>query len=87
MNSSGKRIPAGWSFVGGTLLGALAAVALPASIHMGGARAGSAGQAAVVAVSEVRTVSDASVQVDQGAVAEQQEHRLAGHSELELQPD
>jgi hypothetical protein len=85
MNSSGKRIPAGWSFVGGTLLGALAAVALPASIHMGGARAGSRAQTAAVAVPEARPASDASVQDDRNA-AETQEHRLAGHSELELQP-
>jgi hypothetical protein len=86
MNSSGKRISAGWSFVGGTLLGALAAVALPASIHMGGAGAEAAGQAAAVAVPEVRPASDAPVQDDHTAT-ETQEHRLAGHSELELQPD
>ncbi len=28
MNSSGKRIPAGWSFLGGMLLGALAVLGL-----------------------------------------------------------
>ena len=82
MNSSGKRIPAGWSFVGGTLLGALAAVALPASIH--GART-AASQATAAVVSQVRT--DISVQDDRIPAADPQEHRLAGHSELELQPD
>ena len=84
MNSSGKRIPAGWSFVGGTLLGALAAVALPASIH--GART-AASQTAAAVVSEVRTAADMSGQDDRTPAADPQEHRLAGHSELELQPD
>jgi hypothetical protein len=84
MNSSGKRIPAGWSFVGGTLLGALAAVALPASIH--GART-AGGQTTVVAVSQVRSGAEISVQDDRVPAADPQEHRLAGHSELELQPE
>ena len=59
MDKSGKRIPASWSFVGGTLIGALAAIALPASIH--GARSAAGSQTAAAVTSEVRTAPNAAV--------------------------
>jgi hypothetical protein len=105
MDSSGKRIPAGWSFVAGTLLGALAAVALPTSTHMAGPKAdGSVGQGRVAVAAAVSAASDASVPARQPDSASDvapsagpreksettvspSEHKLAGHSELELQLD
>ena len=103
MDSSRNRIPAGWSFVAGTLLGALAAVALPTSIHMAGPKAdGSVGQGRIAIAAAVSAPSDASVPTRQPepastvapaarrrhkAPATQSEQKLAGHSELELQLD
>jgi len=88
MNSSGKRIPAGWSFMGGTLLGALAVVGLTGSIRVAGARAGEAGgQRTAVAASMAREASHAPAPAAPRADAGQQGQKLAGHPELELQVD
>ena len=103
MDSSGKRISAGWSFVAGTLLGALAAMALPTSIHMAGPKAdGSVGQGRIAIAAAVSAASGASVPTRQPepasavapaarrrdrALAPKSEQKLARHSELELQLD
>jgi hypothetical protein len=77
MNSSGERISAGWSFVGGTLLGALTVVGLTGSIHAAGAKAGGSGsQTTTTAVSEVRSIPDASVPASRDASAPQTEREV-----------
>jgi hypothetical protein len=102
MDSSGKRIPAGWSFVAGTLLGALAAMALPTSTHMAGPKADRSGQGSVAIAAAVGAASDASVPArpldpasavapaarrSDKAPAPRSEQKLAAHPELDLQLD
>jgi len=84
MSGSGKRVPAGWSFIGGILLGALAVRARPAQNVPSGTMSA---MAAVTARQSAPVVSQNAAPAGRAVADGGEDRRIAGHSELTLQLD